>query len=469
MQQIALFRNKEILSPSKLSTIQRANDSNIDYGRNELMDYWQNPTQGDVMRGVLSSNISAFSPTCPSSKCTWEEFDTLAVCSKCVDLTEHVMHKGCCRWNPKTGYNSTPGISETCTYTINGQTIENSQVFNSSGVLVPLMILSPFMVLPGDEVAPVEYIAGWEQPAFGVHRLLLDQADLNSPHVQQAQKCALRYCITRHNATMVGSALQVEWSTHAFASIADIYNIKGAALTWRSPTSNHALNDTITGKYEGYDIKYYTAGGMGAWYLGLALSSILIGQTSNETATGLIVYDSLMGYEVYATTDFPALMDRVATSLTQVMLADPGTSQTITGKARSVVSILYMRWEWISLPAVLLATSLAFLLLTMLISRRRRSFTWKTSSLPLLFHGIESPEDRWATLGTISQMDHEADKTEVRLGGVYGSKENPSPGWRLIASRETDTDGSKLKALGTRTDTPSLPGPKQHDTSRVRP
>ena len=470
VQQIALFRSKETFPPSNLASIRRANDSKLFIDANLLSTGWQTPVQGYVMKGVLSNHTSAFSPTCPSGKCTWDEFDTLAICSKCVDATQQVTHKGYCKWNPETAPgapNSTYVVIENCTYTINNHLIETVGGFFRGGYWAPVMLLSPFIGSSYDDPVPAKYIAGWQQPTFGVHRLVLDQRDLDKPLVEQAQECALSYCITRHNATMVGSALQMNSYTHAFGSTADWLAFRdNNALTWRSPASNQPLNDSITSKYDDYTGSFT---GLSAYYLGQALGSILTGNTTFQPGIDGIQYDSLMGYESYVTTDFPALMERVATSLNQALLADPTTSKTITGNALSVVSILHVRWEWVSLPAVLLASSLAFLLLTIVISRRQRSFIWKTSSLPLLFHGVESPEDRWATLGTIRQMDHEADKTEVRLGGVYGSKENPTPGWRLIASQETDIDASKLEPLGTRTDTPSSRGPKQHDTARVGP
>ena len=329
------------------------------------------------------------------------------------------------------------------------------------------MLLSPFITSYYGYPVPAKYLAGWQQPAFGVHRLLLDQSNLDKPVVKQAQECAVSYCITRHNATMVGSTLQVDSSTHAFASTAEYEGQNEAALTWRSPTSNQPLNDDITSKYipSKYDnTTGWYVGGLGAYYLGQALGSVLTGQTLLQYYTG-IQYDSLMGYEAYATTDFPALMDRVATSLNQVLLTDPTTSEIITGNARSVVPILQVRWEWLSLPAVLLTCTLGFLLLTIAISRRRKSLVWKTSSLPLLFHGVENPEDHWAGLGTISQMDHVAEKVEVRLGGFSHSDKDRPPSWRMTVRQEKDKDSSTPEPPGTRTDIPLLPEPKLHTTS----
>ena len=339
------------------------------------------------------------------------------------------------------------------------------------GFTGPVMLLSPYIA--SHYGAPVPYKLHRRMAAAGiwVHHLLLDPRHSDTPVIKQVHECALSYCITRHNATMVGSTLQVESSTHAFASTAEYYGQNDAGLIWRSPTSNQPLNDDITSKYvpSKYDnaMGWYV-GGLGACFLAQALGSALTGQTLQESFIG-IQYDSLMAYESYVTTDFPALIDRVATSLNQVLLAEPSMSHVITGNARSVVSILQVRWEWITLPAVLLTCTLAFLLLTMAISRRRKSLIWKSSSLPLLFHGVENPEDHWAGLGTITQMHHEADKIEVRLEGLCHSDEDRTTKWRMIANQETVTDASKGEHLGTRTNPPCPPKPKPHNTRDEQP
>ena len=247
---------------------------------------WQVPIQGYVLRGILSKPQSAFTPTCPSGKCTWEQFHTLSMCSKCVDVTDQVTHTGYCQWdqdNPPPAANTTDGAHLNCTYTINNHSMQTTGWYSDMYTptdKTPAMILSPFIASSSTEPAPA-YIAGWQQPAFGVHRLILNQAPLPvgvSPAplsdeptrlVQQALECAISFCIILHNATVTGNALALDSSTYAISSTAHYYGLEkdAASLTWRSPTTNEPLNDSLTQQYNSSYWGYgYGIDGMGTYY-----------------------------------------------------------------------------------------------------------------------------------------------------------------------------------------------------------
>ena len=51
-------------------------------------------------------------------------------------------------------------------------------------------------------------------------------------------------------------------------------------------------------------------------------------------------------------------------------------------------------WAWLVLPGALVMIGIVFLVLTILANRQQRLFLWKSSILPVLFHGLADGEGR---------------------------------------------------------------------------
>ncbi len=78
---------------------------------------------------------------------------------------------------------------------------------------------------------------------------------------------------------------------------------------------------------------------------------------------------------------------------------------------------------------LLVVTGILFSGLAMIETRRHKIDVWKSSSLPLLFHGLSGEERRMiGTLNKLSEMEKEAMKMTVRLG-----KRDDEGAWTLLA------------------------------------
>ncbi|KAI3325243.1 hypothetical protein HD806DRAFT_492396 [Xylariaceae sp. AK1471] len=62
----------------------------------------------------------------------------------------------------------------------------------------------------------------------------------------------------------------------------------------------------------------------------------------------------------------------------------------VSGRSYATITIVEVRWPWVSLLAVVWLCAAAFLILTMWICRGSHWVLWKTSSLPWIYHGLES-------------------------------------------------------------------------------
>lgn len=64
-----------------------------------------------------------------------------------------------------------------------------------------------------------------------------------------------------------------------------------------------------------------------------------------------------------------------------------------------------VRWIWLTLTAVLIISSAAFLALAMLETRYKKAEVWKDSSLALIFHGLEQKRESTGVVNKLSDME----------------------------------------------------------------
>ncbi|KAF2811616.1 uncharacterized protein BDZ99DRAFT_569613 [Mytilinidion resinicola] len=122
------------------------------------------------------------------------------------------------------------------------------------------------------------------------------------------------------------------------------------------------------------------------------------------------------------------MMKSIATKMTDVVRNSRGQSadnyftQTI-GSATQLDIYVHVRWAWLTVPFVLVAASLTFMLLTMAYTADRDVQTWKSSSLAVLAHGLE--DDAKSLLlqngNSLGGMGKLADRLNVQLLAEKGS------------------------------------------------
>ena len=113
--------------------------------------------------------------------------------------------------------------------------------------------------------------------------------------------------------------------------------------------------------------------------------------------------------------------DRLAQSLTTWIRTSQGNSFDLgMGQAVGVTwtgeTTKKVQWAWLALPCVLLAGTLLFLCFTIIRAQKQHFGIWKSSSLALLFHGLEerSAEGK-EDLGHVVGMEAKSERTWVRL------------------------------------------------------
>ena len=87
-----------------------------------------------------------------------------------------------------------------------------------------------------------------------------------------------------------------------------------------------------------------------------------------------------------------------------------------------------VRWAWMVYPCVLVSLVISFFIAVMIEGATKDRTGWKTSILPVLFHGLDKPPyDMAKRLNDKSEMEKGAKDISVRLART-------AQGWKLVES-----------------------------------
>ena len=88
--------------------------------------------------GLFGSGHNTLTPYCPSGNCTWAPYQTLAVCSQCVNVTGLVKYT---QSNHQVQSCELDDDESPCLWALpNGLTLNDSIALNTSGTLPPMML-----------------------------------------------------------------------------------------------------------------------------------------------------------------------------------------------------------------------------------------------------------------------------------------------------------------------------------------
>ena len=167
--------------------------------------------------------------------------------------------------------------------------------------------------------------------------------------------------------------------------------------------------------------------GILAW-LGPLLSGNVTENVGPSTDVMDLFYESRTGASIFAvdvsTVTISAVQDtydRLAQSLTAWIRTSQNSSFDLgMGEAVGITwrseTVIQVRWEWLTLPCVLLVGTSVFLGVIIIGTSKKQLGIWKSNSLALLFHGLgDSSGEIIENLEHVDRMESAAGKTWVRL------------------------------------------------------
>ena len=331
--------------------------------------------QGKAERGV--------SHTCPSGDCEWDSFTSLAVCSKCVNITAY--------------------IQKTCT--------EDRCPFLS-------LPDGPSLSIPGNQINTS--VTNITSSLSSVYSSVLRFSSLVSEEVNSSQKaiateCSMFYCVQKIAASVTdGVVSQKVLSTWRNDSAT---GGDGSDLIYVPPTS---FSKSL-GKPKVFNVTHVAAKAMKSFMSETFTGSG--GLNGSESAFSSDVIQSL-----YSTQNLTKRIENLAISMSNNIREQNDSAGNAQGIAWENETYVHVRWKWFTFPAILLFFSVFFLIGAIFETTYRDIKVWKSSNLALLFHGrsLELSNHNQSPLNKISEMAERANNTKIEL------IEAPEGNWKLV-------------------------------------
>lgn len=360
---------------------------------------------------------------CPTSNCTWEPFETLAVCSRCTEMSS-VLEWTCATtpadWlSDGLGQGPFPNVT-TCGYWFN----QGNQSLLMSGYVVndekkrsQALAMRIFSLTDADPLSRAPILGG-SLHFQDIRNPILDFLVSGTPDGTQGvyanktpilHECSLHWCVNTIEAV-------VEWGIHSENVTNSVQLESSPAWPWFTFNdteglshnrfqTNFSLNLPPRNNTELKD-NTFTVGNLTMVKSVLAMDEIApsYNYAMNEDSDAQLRWlnGGQFFYEVPVDLPYPndmnpwlppndvsALVERWAGAMSVVIRTSPGY-QMVSGTAWRSQTLVKARWEWISLPLVILGASLVFLVATVIVSSNEESHVgiWKTSVIAVLANGL---------------------------------------------------------------------------------
>lgn len=404
--------------------------------------------------------------SCPTSNCTWPEYDSLAICSACEDISELLTYRresGALDWIANTSLadpekiangtmygwflNATESDMRSKPILMSGYRESTPQFPNKEALItrvLPLVTNPMRERLYGDGSYHFKSIQNplldffVVSAANGVESVYRHERPV-------AHECMLSWCVQTMkssyfeavyreqvtNITMNTTATDSPWTAKSVTTpfgngtdirfLPDIYierngNVFGA--------SNLAAART-TFAYDDYFPSTYTQGNDSdiAWLRYKAA------RTNNIPFLRNISYNPFL-----APNNVTNHMEKLAKALTN-MMRSTNENEWVYGDVFSEVIFVHVRWAWLTLPLVLLVFTFFFLAGTVIKSYLAKEDVgaWKTSAIATLIYGL--PDDMQKAI--VAQAPDDFPRTPRAQARKMKVNMLPKTGWKMCDNQPT--------------------------------
>lgn len=370
VQQLAVVQSAQVAMDTA-SLYTRVDYPNPDYSRGIISSplvYYNLPDivtasfyRGLYFTGNLSDPVSRNSfqqrPSCSTGNCTFDEFDSLAICDECANITDRLT--------------KTTNSSGTFWALPNGFIIEETEdtVASTGGSYDPLVLQAGLPIVNITAIQPC--------------------AEENQGCIPSAQECMLHWCVNRYSANVSqGIYHEQVLDTVKYGYTINADSLQNDTYVFQNNYSSQAIASQQGGNYSNLTV--------GKW--GSTAFTNLFAEYLTLSVTDFGGHDATLTEAV----NFPGIpldmapfFEAMALSISSAVVSDKFDAaglQTVAGKATSEVPFIRVRWAWIILPVVLELAVFVLLCSTVVATKRQGLPIWKTSILAAVFFGARVRE-----------------------------------------------------------------------------
>lgn len=401
--------------------------------------------------------------SCPTSNCTWPAYDTLAMCSRCEEVSDVLDITYTCinttidwsaNWTgplPDDPYPNGTVCGHFLNVTSDQPILLSGYILNEDGNVNTTGETLLMRAIPLTDFVTKEPLYGQGSVVFrNVVNPLLNALIASTPtagdgvlHGQApvVHECILSWCVRRltssyefgvysENVTSEywdtsDEPIPWPWKTYETEDALDL--IYDTNVTLQPPSSNDSQQSTGVS---------YGLNNVTVFYIKSIFDDFFPSMytVADQSASPLLRYKNYANGPSTRTMEFNPWqepnnltrhMERLASSMTNVMRSSH-SKLMINGDAFSRENYVEVRWQWLTLPLGLLFISLVFLAATIAKSatERDRVGVWKTSAYATLLYGLpDEMQNKITRSGSTGTPRSKAKEMKVKL--------QPNGGWRV--------------------------------------
>lgn len=383
-----------------------------------------------MQAGILSPILNNTQPPslpCAFEQCEWPTITTLGACSSCLDVTETVIPT-CVgddsRWTLPIRCNYTVPLTNTTIEAVFGRyggasstsllaTVWGSKANQSESLG---WASSGGLESGATDLASLTFVQLFPDTFHGDH--LINGSLESFPPIRRAMHCKFELCartFTRPYYANFRSSPLTGPQTRLVQSTKDAMFITMTGKGGRSSTSSliglRPSNPSDLPADTVFRINYCDWEHISAYLADLF--------TATMTSAGPSFVDEdrwtpNLGIPLSQADDVEALMHDIADSMTEVMRTSPNSTQ-FDGRALNSVTYIRIKWERLVLPLCAIVLSSLMLIVIIIRSRAGETPAWKSSSLALLFHGLEGWSDDELKAEDPEHLDEKSAKMKAQV------------------------------------------------------
>ncbi|KAF9632994.1 hypothetical protein BFW01_g3857 [Lasiodiplodia theobromae] len=404
--------------------------------------------QSAVLYGLtqtLNNTIQQLPFQCPTGNCTWPAYDSLAICSRCTDLTSSLSQASDygAQYVPLMEDNNAAAISNGTAYRLpNGLFIDNIDGWAwGAEPMYGAMFMATFgtgNASKTNSMADLDDTLIW---AAGVLKTGANPQNASAvwPDLPvAATECALYYCVNRyassvHNGTLheditaVAGAKRAadSWALVDFPEAWEPYNETMAqSIDFDDNFSAAKRSDLAIETPDGqlFNVSQTAVDSISAYFKLTFQEDLMVYNETNNTVDGQIngwyMNSTTIQYKpsaiqpFYTSTDLNTTFKTLATSMTNALRGDADADGSeMVGQTGQMTTYYHVQWPWIALHGVVVLMSALFLILTIRESSGPDGAApvWKSSTLAAMSRGTHVTHvlDGAVTLGDMQKMAQE--------------------------------------------------------------
>ncbi|KAL1622878.1 hypothetical protein SLS54_004898 [Diplodia seriata] len=367
---------------------------------------------------------------CKTGNCIWPELITLGVCSRCPDITGHV-NETCQTYGYQDKHDEWFSSAH-CTMTapsglvVEQTIVQNHTSDNANG------IKDKWIQFVSNRDRPMTDIYSYTNYIYpnvfltrnlschdivgrgdiSRHFFLKDVGGLNSSKrfqpSRQYTECTLYWCSLSYSNFRIRNGTVEEGSvTSAPLRVEDIPNVR--LVDGERTTVNLTAPETLPGN-SSFHANLADMSSMSD-LIQLTLADFQLFNIHSMAYASDYYFN--LGNAMSKSANLSQTMANVAKSMTNA-IRQSANATIVHGQAFRDETYMRVRWAWFALPASLVFLTAFILIAAVRINSRNKVMLWKSSMLPLLFHGLDTSVDA-PPRQKLSQVDARARMAKAKL------------------------------------------------------